>query len=154
MKVKLWNDNVHDFKQKYRDDLIFIPAKSFIEMEEDDAHNFVCQYSPPVVDASGTQKPESYKMLKIERDGSENKLKLDPFTCQACNYKAVNKKDLTTHVEARIGDGKHMKVENDSATNMSADEMIDSLSPEALEKLTSILAAKLAPKRGRPAKED
>ena len=148
MMVKVWNDNIHDFKQKFRDDVIFIPAKGFVELEEDDAHNFVCQYSPPVVDASGVQKPESYKMLKIERDGSENKLKLDPWTCQACNYKGVNKKDLTTHIEARLGDGKHVKVENDEASNMSADEMIESLSPEAIEKLRALLV----PKKGRPFK--
>ena len=148
MMVKVWNDNIHDFKQKFRDDVIFIPAKGFVELEEDDAHNFVCQYSPPVVDASGNQKTESYTILVIERDGTENKLKLDPFTCQACNYKGVNKKDLSVHIEARIGDGKHMKVE-DAATTLSIDEQIEGLSPDALEKLRNLLV----PKRGRP-KED
>lgn len=155
MKVEVINDNVHDFRQKWRDQDIFIPAKGSIEMGADDAHAFVCSYNPPQVDADGRHKPESYKMLRV-KTGAPTDLRLDPFLCQACGYKGVSKKDLLTHVSERIGDGVHKKL--DSA-ELSADEVLENMSEEMVVSLAEKLKKYLQQeqperKRGRPRKED
>jgi hypothetical protein len=148
MKVKVWNENVHEFKQEFRGEKWTIPAKGFVEMEDDYAHNFLCSYSPIEVDADGAQKPQSFKRLRIEGHG--NAFSHDPLTCQACNYKAVSKKDLLTHTNERLNDGKHVKLEE--AGSVNPDEIIEGLSPEVLEKLAARLAG-LTRKPGRPRKE-
>jgi len=151
MMVKLWNDNIHDFKQKFRDRDIYIPAKGFIELDEDDAHNLVCLCRPKIVDAGGQQKPESFTILRPERPDDAKSNPLDPFKCFACGYNGVNKKDLVTHIEARLNDGKHVKLE-DAGSNLSADEVISGLSEDALEILADKIMARSQPKKvmGRP----
>ena len=37
MKVKVWNDNVNEYSEKFREKMIIIPGKGFINMEEDEA---------------------------------------------------------------------------------------------------------------------
>ena len=147
MKVKVYNDNVHDFNQTFRDDKIHIPAKGYIEMDEDDAHSFECQYHPPTVDAGGTQMAESYKMLRVDRPGGPSRA-LDPWTCQACNYKGVSKEDLNSHVKARLhlNDG-HKILENETA--LSAEEVVEGLMArdDVMELLAAKLSAKMAPKK-------
>ena len=66
MQVKVWNDNVHVFKQDYKGEKIEIAAKSFIWMEPDQAHDFKCSFAPIVADADGNPTPETFKMIRIE----------------------------------------------------------------------------------------
>lgn len=63
--AKVWNDNVHPFKQKWRGQIIEIPAKSFIEMEYTDAVEFKSSYSPPIIDGQG-ERAEGFKMIRVE----------------------------------------------------------------------------------------
>lgn len=73
MQVRVWNDNVHVYQEKWRDEVIEIPPKQYITMEFMDASDFLGTRPPLIeVDASGIQKPTSYKMLRIEKlDGRE-----------------------------------------------------------------------------------
>lgn len=65
-KVKVWNDNVHPFSQKFKGQEILIPAKNFIEMDYSAAQQFLGKPSPIKRDGMGQQDPVSYKMLRIE----------------------------------------------------------------------------------------
>lgn len=149
MKVKVWNDNVYDFKQEWRGEKIFIPAGQWVEMEDDFAHNFLCAYHPIEVDAGGNQKPQSFKRLRIE--GKAIRVNDHKLTCQACGYMAVSKKDLLTHTNERLQDGKHTKLEDETG-KLSPAEMIEGMSESDLQKLAQMLAS-VGPKRGRPRKE-
>lgn len=64
--AKVWNDNTLPFKQKWKDQDIFIPAKGFIEMEYDEAHAFKSYPYPIEKDGMGQQAPHSYKMIRVE----------------------------------------------------------------------------------------
>lgn len=64
--VKVWNDNVHPFTQKFKGDTIHIPAKSFIEMAYDEAISFKGKPYPRAFDGMGQQDPKSYKMIRVE----------------------------------------------------------------------------------------
>lgn len=44
--VKVWNDNVHPHKERFRGDLIVIEPKGFVEMEWEDAIQFKGQFTP------------------------------------------------------------------------------------------------------------
>lgn len=68
--AKVWNDNHLPFKQTWKDQDIFIPAKSFIEMEYSEAHAFKSYSYPMEKDGMGQQLPSSYKMIRVE--GSPN----------------------------------------------------------------------------------
>lgn len=68
MIVKVWNDNVHPYKEKFRGKTIEIGPRDYVEMDLNEAHIFLGVMPPNIeVDAGGIQKPTSYKMLRIER---------------------------------------------------------------------------------------
>ena len=70
MQVKVWNDNVHPYREKFKNKSIEIPPHDFIEMEYHEAVYFLGTMPPNIqTDAGGTQKPISYKMLRIEKPG-------------------------------------------------------------------------------------
>ncbi len=73
MQAKVWNKNVHPFKQKFGSDVIEIPAGGFVEMEYHDAIRFKSKAYPIETDGGNQQKPESYKMLTVEPLGDLNK---------------------------------------------------------------------------------
>lgn len=102
MKVRVWNDNTHPYKETFKGDPVFIPSKSFIMMEEDEAFQFKGTYSPIVVDSDGNHKAEGFKMIRIERNSDENVAevpKAPEFECMACGYQATSKADLTEHLK-------------------------------------------------------
>lgn len=68
MLVRVHNDNVYPYTEKYRGNVISIPAKSYIEMDSNDASDFLgTNPGTAEVDANGIQKPQTYKMLRVER---------------------------------------------------------------------------------------
>lgn len=152
MKVKLWNDNIYDFKQRFKEVDYSIPAKGFIEIEEDEAHQLVCAYYPVERDAGGKQKPHSYKMLRIE---GRSQVAADPYQCLACGYKAYNALELKAHTEARLDDGVHKALSSyGDGMNVSAKDVLAAMDDETKQELVDMLLAS-APKarRGRPKKD-
>lgn len=99
-KVKVWNDNVHDYSENWRGTEYFIKSKSFIEMEESAAVKFLGQFGKPImVDHDGKPLPESYKMLRIERTGPETTVEEKGFPCMACSRTYESEKVLNAHIE-------------------------------------------------------
>lgn len=76
--VKVWNDNVHPHSERFRGDLVVIPAKSFVEMEWEDAIQFKGQFTPMEMprkegaraedeeDSVGGPDPRCFKMIRVE----------------------------------------------------------------------------------------
>lgn len=105
MKVRVWNDNVHPFKQVISDKTYFLPAKECIEIEEDEANILLKRYSPIILGGDDKPIPECYKMLRIDTDDLkrnrsvvQNKAKAGTYICQACGYVAANTWELNGHV--------------------------------------------------------
>ena len=98
--VKVWNDNKLVFRQKFKEALIEIPAGEFVEMQWDEAQEFKSLFYPPQRDGSGVQKPESYKMLRIE--GNPPHLvgaSIEEHVCGSCNDKFASESDLDKHID-------------------------------------------------------
>lgn len=126
MLVKVVNDNVHPYVEKFKGQHIHIPPKGFVEMDWNEASQFLGTMPPNIeVDANGEQKPTSYKMLRIEKGISVKPESIVPeFLCMACNKDMHSKLSLDAHIEAE-----HMET------------MVDQ---EAKEKIVK--------RRGRPSK--
>jgi hypothetical protein len=68
MQVKVHNDNEYPYVEKFGGNTIRIPPKSFIEMDSNEASQFLgTNPGTAEVDANGIQKPQTYKMLRVER---------------------------------------------------------------------------------------
>jgi hypothetical protein len=114
MKVKVWNDNIYPYEEKFRDRQIQIPSKGFIEMEYDEAVLFKGSFSSPVRGADGEHLARGYKMIRIEEEASAplKTLQKDPETmCQVCRYLAKTKEDLDLH----LGEHAHLKASDPEA---------------------------------------
>lgn len=107
-RVKVWNDNVHDFTQKFREETVFIKSKGFIEMDYEDAVTFLGKPFPMKFDGNRIQKPESYKMLRIEtRDGKiplEGETKVVAFKCHKDGTLHATQADLDKHINENFLD--------------------------------------------------
>lgn len=101
-QVKIWNDNVHPYKEQFQDELIEIPAKKFIVMEEKKAVRFRGTYCSPVLDHDGNPMPESFKMLRLEHvDASAPEKEEMKFLCHACGSDEFqSQKALDAHIDA------------------------------------------------------
>lgn len=104
MMVKVYNKNVHPFKQEIKGKEYKIPAQSYIELDYDDASALVKSFSPIEVDFDNRPLPTSYKMLEIDKDDvikyrelAQNKAKGGTYLCQACGYVASNRWELKGH---------------------------------------------------------
>lgn len=101
-KVRVWNDNVHPYKELFKGDQISIGPKKFIEMDEEEANQFRGTFAPMVFDADGNDMPEGYKMIRIEKilaDEVAPAPVVDDMLCLACSYKADSKADFAEHLK-------------------------------------------------------
>lgn len=101
--AKVWNDSEHEWKEKFKGDLIVIPAKSFIEMEFYDAHAFKGQFPGIFLDANDQQIPQSMKIIRVEGE-PPGALKTDQMNCQMCKEKFLSFASLNDHVSLRHKD--------------------------------------------------
>lgn len=95
--VKVWNDNKLDFTQEFKGKKVVVPAGEYVEMDWDDAIEFKSEYYPPVFDGTGVQKPESYKMIRIE--GKLRDPEATDWVCAACGDKLASEDDLDAHID-------------------------------------------------------
>ncbi len=100
MLVKVINDNVHPYKEKFRGRDINIPPKGSIEMDLNDAHMFLGTMNSIEVDGGGTPLPTSYKMLRISTDMSTPIVAAKNTVCMACNKDLLTEKALASHSES------------------------------------------------------
>lgn len=127
----VYNDNKYDYKERFKGEIIKIPAGGSIEMDFFDAMLFKSQMPPNIeLDGNGIQKPESYKMLRVVKKGHEPIVKVSQFACHSCSEEFMTEAAYKNHVKA-----KHLA------------DMVDE---EAVEELLEEKPA--AAKRGRPKK--
>jgi len=99
MLVKVVNDNVYPYREKFKGQEIYIGPKEFVTMDINDAHMFMGTMPSNIeVDGSGIQKPTSYKMLRIERTGVTMETKVKANVCMACNKDLQTKSGLEAHI--------------------------------------------------------
>lgn len=102
--VKVWNDNKFDNTEKFKGNLITIKAGKFIEMTEDEAEMLLGQFKPMKFDHNDQPTPDSFKMLRIERDPL-HKFEADPeFTCMLDGKKFPTQEALSAHIKANYSD--------------------------------------------------
>ena len=109
-KIRVWNDNMYPYTEKFGDTEIKILPGKFIDMEADDAIRFCGTYSPIELDAGGQQKPESYKKLRkefieplFEDDNGSSLSTKNPgqkIKCNVCGFEAVDQWHLDGHINA------------------------------------------------------
>jgi hypothetical protein len=100
MLVKVWNDNKHPYTEKYKGETIHIPAHSYITMDWNEASHFLgTMPSNLLVDNSGKQKPETYKMLRIEHPGQAPKADVKQWACHSCGKDLNTKAAYQAHIE-------------------------------------------------------
>lgn len=107
MKVKVWNNNTVDWKEKFKGELIVIPSKGYIEMEFYEAHEFKGQFSPINIKGDGTQDPTSFKMIKVDPPVQLEAAESDAdevFPCNVCKKVYTTEGALVKHSEAQHAD--------------------------------------------------
>jgi hypothetical protein len=101
MQVKVWNDNDYDYKETFKDNEVKIPAKSFIEMEYYDAHEFKGTYKAIQRDGDNQPLPHSYKKIWVEEPPKDSvDAKIESNTCAACKFRGGTPKELLEHIVA------------------------------------------------------
>lgn len=98
MQVRVVNDNVHVYREKFRGKVIEIGPKASITMDLNDANIFLGTMPPNIeVGADGVQRPESYKMLRIEQ-GAAPAVEVRKWNCMSCNKDLQTKAAYEEHV--------------------------------------------------------
>ena len=106
---KVWNDNIYDFTDKFKEKTITIPSGKYIEMDPFEANEFVGKFYPIKVLADDTPDPKSFKKLRKEfiytEDAVQNPtLEAKKFKCHCCSYVASNDSELEAHIKSRHAD--------------------------------------------------
>ncbi len=120
--VKVWNDNIYLYEEKFRGRLIEIDPNSYIEMDEDEAENFKAAFTFPHRDEQGRPDPRFFKKIRIEKPKVEESAD-DNLICHANGQKVSSVDELTkvlsnfSHMlakddEAEAEAKKHLKKEN------------------------------------------
>lgn len=99
--VRVWNDNEFPYREKFKDNEIVIQPRKFIEMELNEAVEFLGSFTPIVRDADGQPDPRSYKKLRIEKTAKQVPVVTKPveLTCQMCAITFKNQKELDDHID-------------------------------------------------------
>ena len=149
-QVKVWNDNVYDFKQEVKGVQIEIPANGFIEMDYEEAIDFKGMYSPlPPADFSGDHALY-YKMIRVEQPAAPV-FRDEGLTNHLTGARAASPDDLA----ATLAAVRHLVVTDSTAERALPSAEIADLRRQVAE--LSVLIQELTPveKRGpgRPRKE-
>ena len=110
MLVKVHNDNIHPYNEKFSGQDIHIPAISYIEMDEDQAEVFLGKFVFPVKNEMGLNDPKFFKKLRIEKPLKEN-VEADSLICHATGKKAASKEELVE----MLSSFRHLLVRDDEA---------------------------------------
>ena len=103
--VKVWNDNKYDFKSMFKGEPIHIKAGEFKIMEFYEAHEFKGDYHPIQLDANNQPLPESFKMIRIEKEGEESTHEAETMHyCMSCKHKSPSPEELEAHIKVRHAD--------------------------------------------------
>lgn len=97
-RAKVFNDNIYPYNETFKGEKISIPVKGFIEMDYDEAIEFRGAFSSIERDATGTPKPSSYKMIRVEKIGGDDAAIVDTNKCVACGKAFAGQGELANHI--------------------------------------------------------
>ena len=98
MLVKVWNDNVHPYTEKFMGKQVSIGAQSFVEMDHNEAEMFLSTFpSRTELDKDGNLKPECYKKLRIQKAGEATPI-TEPFKCMRDGKVFHSQAELDAHI--------------------------------------------------------
>lgn len=122
MQVKVWNDNIYDYTEEFRDQTIKIPAGKYILMEEGEAKLFKGSFNSPILDHDDMPDPRGYKKIRIERDGAIADLQEEAevskvYVCQADGSEFTSKEELDEYVKDNFA---HLIVKDEEAERQMA----------------------------------
>ena len=95
-RVKIWNDGNNEHIEKFKGDIIKIPAKSFVEMGRADGVNFLGQYCPVVRDGAGNQTREKRLRMEWIEPANKSAAKVE-HKCMLCAQDFKSAKALAKH---------------------------------------------------------
>ncbi len=146
---KVWNKNVHDYVEKFKGNLIEIKAGGCVEMDLDDAHQFLGTSLGIKKKGDGTHDERYFKMLHIEADNLFPHAADDPLRSHFDGVTYKSKAEL----EARLKQLAHLRAFDDEAEKLATSEVSDLKDKvSALTAQVEALIAAMPAKRGRPKK--
>lgn len=107
---RVWNDGLKPYSEQFKDGLVTIQPKSYVEMEEHDAHLFLGQFTGIKRDGTGADKitkPLRYERLKVDEK------EVSP-ACNVCKkefqtWELVAQHGNLEHADLIIKDKEHKK---------------------------------------------
>lgn len=103
MQVKVWNDNIYDFKEpNFKGHPVVVPAKGFVEMDYEEAIEFQGKFSSmPPEDTQDSELPKYYKMIRIEQPkGGVIQKPITEYVCQLTGKKFATLDEYKKHIVA------------------------------------------------------
>ena len=152
-KVKVWNDNVYPFTEVYgKFKGLTIEPGAFVEMDEEEAAEFMSAFSPIVKRGDGTDDPRYFKKLRKERLAAPVVAEVDPLMNHATGRVAGSQAELLEAIKGLS----HLRA-NDPEAEKAAASKLEAENKALLARLSAMEAkiAALGEKRGpgRPRKE-
>ena len=125
--VRVWNKHNLDHTEKFKGQVIHIPAGKCIEMDYFEAIAFKGQMVPYIRMKNGLQDPKSYKMIDLDKDdvekvkaflaGHRDEEKEKVYVCERCGKEFLTKNGLMKHIKKN-----HL---DDMVEKEARDELID-----------------------------
>jgi hypothetical protein len=93
MQAKVFNDNTYPHTERFKGKEITIGSFEWIEMDHDEALEFIGQYTPILTDGENNPLPQYRKMLRVEKFGPSIAPPL-PLVCHATGKFASDQNEL------------------------------------------------------------
>lgn len=138
---KVWNDNDYLYEEKFKGDHYVIEPKGFIEMDFDEAHQFLGTFKAMIKRGDGTIDPRSYKKLRIE--GGPSPAAVDPLVCHANGQRASTTEELAK----MLGQFSHLKAVDAEAEKLAEENKALKARLSSLEEMVQGLVEKKQPKK-------
>lgn len=152
-KVKVWNKNVHPYKEVFKGTPIEIPAGGFVEMDYEEAVEFKGTFSPlPPEDCPEPSK--YYKMIVVDAP-KEPVYVADPLMNHADGTRAADAEALA----AALKQFAHLQVKDETLDKAPKEDprlaALEAQLKAQSEQIAALVAAQSAEKRGpgRPPKQ-
>lgn len=109
MKVKVWNLNKYEYKEKFKGMNLNIPAGEYIEMDQDDAVQFRGTVGAGVqLTGDGQPDPKFFKKIWVQPHtmSDEEAIEKKPkrWVCQYDGREFPNEKSLNLYIEENYAD--------------------------------------------------
>lgn len=93
-KVKVWNDNKYEHKERFKGIELAIAPGAFVEMDYDEAVEFRGQFTPPRLGGDDAPDPRFFKMIRVEQPKVVELKPQAGLVCHADGSVAANPAEL------------------------------------------------------------